>query len=75
MQSLSQTEAILKHLRKYKGITSMQAYEMYGATRLSAIIFCLRKKYDIITVMHEGITRYGKPVHYAEYRLMGELKE
>lgn len=74
MKRMTQTEAILKHLKENTGITSMEAFEKYGATRLSAIIFSLRKKYDIIGVPHETTNRYGGKVTYFEYRLRGELK-
>lgn len=75
MKRMTQTEAVLEHLKTHKGITSMEAFELYGATRLSAIIFSLRKKYDIINVPHETTNRYGGNVTYVEYRLRGELKE
>ena len=45
--------AILKHLRAYPWITSKDAFEIYGITRLSARIKDLRDKgYDIETVMN-----------------------
>lgn len=74
--SNTQTEAIFNDLKagmpKCKGITSMQAIERYGATRLSGIIFEIRKKlenteYDIINVWHTGINRYGGTTRYVEY--------
>ncbi len=49
----NKTEAVLRHLqsKKYKhSITSVQAINLYGATRLSDIIFKLRKRgYDIVS--------------------------
>ena len=49
------------------------AIKMFGATRLSAIIFNLRKQgHDIETVMVEGTTRYGTPTQYAKYIYRGE---
>jgi hypothetical protein len=58
-----------------KGITSMEAIEMFGATRLSAIIFALRKRlanteYDIISEWHTGISRYNRTTRYVEYILV-----
>jgi hypothetical protein len=48
----------------------MQAFELYGATRLSAIVFILRGRgYPIITTMKDGVNRYGHPVKYGEYSL------
>lgn len=61
---------VSKHLVKHRRITSMQAFDLYGATRLSAIIYVLRGKgYPIITTMKEGVNRYGNPVRYGEYSL------
>lgn len=65
--------AILEHLRKYPWITSKDAFELYGITRLSARIKDLRELgYDIETVMVDGMTRYGESCRYARYILKGE---
>ncbi len=40
---MTKTQAILKHLQKYKNITPKEAYYEYGSMRLGAIIFNLRK--------------------------------
>lgn len=69
----TQTGHILGHLRTYGSITSMEAFELYGATRLSAIIFELRKKYNISTEMRECKNRYGGTCQYGVYKLEGEL--
>lgn len=62
--------AILEHLRKYPWLTSKDAFEFYGITRLSACIFDLREKgYDIETVMVETTTRFGESCRYARYVL------
>ncbi len=76
MTRKTQTSEILNYMKKHdKGITSMQAFDMFGATRLSAIIFELRKKYDIETILEEGINRFGGTMQYARYVLKGELKD
>lgn len=41
---MTQELRVLKHLQEYGSITSWEAIEEYGATRLSAIIYNLRKK-------------------------------
>ena len=73
----NKTAEVLRYLKKHKsGITSMEAIEMFGATRLSAIIFNLRKRgYDIETIKMETIDRYGNLVQYGKYVLKGEIKE
>lgn len=60
-----------EHLRKYGSITSWEAIQDYKATRLSAIIFNLRKKYDIATIMMET----DEGIQYGKYVLKGELKD
>lgn len=63
---------VLDYLKTHKGITSMQAFELFGATRLSAIIFILRKDYKIESVKREGRNKYGTKVRFDEYVLRGE---
>ena len=68
---MNKTQAILKHLQRGRTITSVQAFEKFGATRLAAIIFNLREKgYNIITIECDGVDRFGEPVRYAKYKLI-----
>lgn len=68
-----QREQTVLHLRQHKGITSYEAYSLYGITRISAIIFNLRKKgMNIESVWQQGKNRYGKDVRYVRYELRGE---
>ena len=56
---------MLNHLKNDNGITPLEALNKFGAFRLSAIIFDLKKDgYDIDT---EIIKNGGK--HYANYKL------
>lgn len=64
---------VLEHLKNHDGITSMQAFELFGVTRLSAIIFRLRDDgYVIKNVHRECLNRYGDKVRFVEYQLVGE---
>ena len=68
--------AILEYLRTHKWMTSKEAFELYGITRLAACIFDLREKgYDIETVMVETTTRFGETSRYARYVLKGKPNE
>jgi DNA-binding GntR family transcriptional regulator len=70
---MSKKAKVLKYIQTHKkGITSMQAIDMFKATRLSAIIFELRKKYIILTIDEQGITEEGYPYTYARYVYQGE---
>lgn len=67
----SQKSDVLKYMQSHKGITSIQAIEKFGATRLSDIIYRLRKDGHKISV--EMITtknRYGHVTTYAKYSLI-----
>ena len=64
---------ILEHLKKSGSITSMEAFQLFGITRLSARIKELRDKgYDIRTLMIDSVNRYGEDVRYGKYVLMGD---
>lgn len=72
----SQASEIIKLLRKQGYITSFEAIERFGATRLSSIIFVLRKKgFGIETEMVQGKNRYGHITNYAIYRLTKDIKD
>lgn len=64
----NKTEKVLEHLKNYGCITSLEAIELYGATRLSAIIFNLRNRgYQIDTVDLPFTDRFGNKSHYGKY--------
>lgn len=58
---------VLRHLKEYKSITSFEAFTEYGATRLSAIIFELRKKHIITDEWIERTNRFGDNVRFKKY--------
>lgn len=63
---------VLNHLRWYGSITSLDAFQQYGITRLASCINRLRNMgYDIRTVMIDGENRYGDSCRYANYVLKG----
>lgn len=65
---MSQALSILKHLQK-SPITSMEAFQNYGVTRLASRIYDLRKDgHDIIGYMMPVKTRYGTTT-VKQYRL------
>ena len=64
----TKVKQVLEHLRQYGTITSWQAIQQYGATRLAAIICDLRKRgYDIKTETRVEKDRNGNTCHYALY--------
>lgn len=64
--------AILKYMKENNGITSKEAFEEFGVTRLAACIFDLRQKgYLIDTLMLETTTRFDELTRYAKYVFKG----
>lgn len=67
---MTKTQAVLDWLKTHASISSMEATKNFGATRLSAIIFNLKRKgYNIETVRCEGTDRFGNPMRFARYYL------
>lgn len=72
--ALSQIKMVLEHLKEHGSITSYEAFRLYGATRLSAIIHTLRHKegYNIVSHYKRVTTRNGFQTNIAVYKLEGE---
>lgn len=67
----TKTDKVLEHLQKCGSLTTWQAINFYKLTRLSAVIFNLKKRgYLIDTEMLDG-----DGCRYASYRLIGAINE
>lgn len=67
----TQKTEVLKYMKSHKGITSIQAFERFGITRLADIIYKLKK--DGWDISAESITtknRYGHVTTYSKYSLV-----
>ena len=69
----NKTEQVLEHLRKNGSITSWEAIEKYSATRLSAIIYNLRKNHVIDSIDSIFTDRYGNQSTFTKYVYVGAL--
>lgn len=70
----TQKDAVMWHLQKYGSITSWEAIKEYGATRLSGIIFNLRKEgYAIISEDKTFVNRFGKSTTIAKYKYLNPV--
>lgn len=70
---MTQEDMVLNHLKQYKTITSLEAIQEYGITRLSAKIYSLRKMgYLITNDWTSGTNRWGKKVSWVKYTLEGD---
>lgn len=67
---MTQCERILRHLQDYGQITTMEAFNEYGITRLSGRIYDLKADgYKISSTITSGTNRYGDTTHFTTYRL------
>lgn len=70
MAKKSQFREVLEHLIEHGSITTIEAFQKYGCTRLSARIFDYRALgYEIESDSMTTKNRYGNPVTVAVYRL------
>ena len=75
MEKLRLEDRVLKYMQENGSITSWEAIKEFGATRLSAIIFNLRKDYKNKTKIKTDVNRYGDKVHYGQYIYGGKYGE
>lgn len=70
---MNQCETILRHLRDYGSITSLEAMQEYGIMRLGARIWDL--KAQGVPIKSETVTgknRYGERTCFARYSIIKE---
>lgn len=67
-----QKARVMMYLMRFGSITPLDAMREFGIMRLAAVIFELRDDYEIETKMEESMNRFGEPVQYARYTLIGE---
>ena len=68
--AVTQCERILRHLKDYGSITSLEAVTEYGIMRLASRINDLRAQgIAIVSETKTGKNRYGETTHFAVYRL------
>ena len=68
--AMKQNRQVYEHIKTMGSITTMEAFTLYGITRLSARIFDLKNKgVEVKKEMETGYNRYSEPVRYARYYL------
>ena len=72
----SQILDVKRHLKNKKHITSLEAFKLYGCTRLSGVIYRLKNDYGLLikTESRTVRNRYGTTSNIAVYRFMGFKK-
>lgn len=67
---MTQKDAVLKYIQDFGSISNYEAFIDLGITRLSAVIYDLRKLgYNIETETEETINRYGTKVRFGRYKI------
>ena len=70
---ITQCERILRHMKDYGSITSLEAVTEYGIMRLASRINDLRAQgIAIVSEVKTGKNRYGEDTHFAVYKLKEE---
>ena len=65
-----QQAAVLAYIIQHDSITSMEAFEHLGVTRLSAVVYNLKRKgYKIKSEREQVKTRYGATATISRYSL------
>lgn len=73
MTKQTQNKTVLEHMQRDGFITSWQAIQLYGITRLSGRIYDLREKgYKIKSTTQPCRNRFGNTCNVARYELEGE---
>lgn len=68
----NQRTVALEYMMNNDFITDEIGHEICGTNRFGSVISDLRKKYNIKTVMVNGVNRFGNPCRYGRYYLIGK---
>lgn len=71
---MTQRTRVLMYMREYGSITSLEAFRDLGITRLSGVIFDLRKDHAIGSTTESSRNRYGEKTSYSRYYLANEKR-
>lgn len=72
---MNQCEKIVLYIQMFGSISSMEAFQDLGITRLSARIYELRNEgYQFDETYETSKNRFGESVHYKRYRFQKETK-
>ena len=76
MERTTQLNAVRHWLLTGKTITSNEARNMWGVSRLADLIFKLRREgYEITNIQRATVTKLGGKAWYVEYKLLNAPKE
>jgi len=71
MTKVTKKQMVLEYLQKGRTLTSEEAWNFFGASRLADIVHKLRKEgYPILTTDTSGKDKFGNKVNFATYKLV-----
>ena len=71
----TQCDRILRHMKHFGSISSIEAISEYGILRLASRINDLKRQgHHIISETKSGKNRFGETTHFSVYRLAKEEK-
>ena len=69
MREKTQKSEVLKYLREHETMTAKEAYDLFGAERLAAIVHWFREHGHLIeSIDCTGKNRYGGTVNFTKYK-------
>lgn len=74
---MTNKDRVLKYIKDFGSISSLEAFNDLGNTRLSASIWLLRHEdgLEIESITETKLNRYGEKTHYSRYYLKGSKFE
>lgn len=71
---MNKTQLVKKHLIEKGSISTWEAINLYGETRLSDVVYRLKKRgMDIATILVDCVDRYDNSGRYANYVYRGRI--
>ena len=73
MEKLTNKDRVLQYIKDFGSISSLEAFNDLGNSRLSASIWLLRHEdgLEIESITETKKNRYGEKTHYSRYYLKG----
>ena len=66
---MTQAEMVVKYMKEFGSISTMEAFNDLGITRLASRIHEISKVMNIERIPETGVNRYGERVHYTRYKI------
>ena len=71
-----QAQRVLDYIEQFGSITSLDAFKDLGITRLSAVVFDLRKEgYNVQSETIGAKNRFGEMAHFSKYYIPKENEQ